>query len=511
MASAAQALFYRFRAVAEADVAMSLLRARDAVLHLALIAGHLGEGQIVDGPSLAAALEEDLYLLQGEVSPEAEDDQDEDLAGALLRRWTKRGWVHRTIDLGTGAERYQITSGAHQAVRQMKSLERPDSIATESAMSLVATELRQIATQANPDPQVRLRALDEQIAELTELRAQVESGQAPAVEPGELADRVAAVAQLVERMPGDIARYGEQLHANTAELLRQSLADDPGDFAESLARMFEGHNVLAESPQGQAFRAFATMVGVPSRREQLEGDIEEILANVPGLPEHLGELLREFIGATSRRVQEVEGIRAAAFRRINTFVSGGDAAHYRSMRSRVSAAQVAAVEAFRATYPGRDTRFAVPFGPFASASVGRIRLREGAVSAPRAVADTSAEFSIDPAALAGSESIDWNELRGAVHRALAAHGGYATLPEVLGELSEPRTGDVIAVWSLAARHGEVDPQAREAVWAHTARGPRQITTPYVVFTRALPKPVGPRGGRRSLRTQEMLMLEGEDV
>lgn len=489
---------------------MALLRARDAVLHLALIAGHLGEGQIVDGPSLAAALEEDLYVLQGEIDPEPDEDQDEDVAARLLRGWTKRGWVHRTIDLVTGTERYQITSGAHQAVRHMKSLERPDSMATESAMSLVATELRQIATQSNPDPQVRLRALDEQIAELTRLRAQIESGDEPAAEPGELIDRIAAVAQLVERMPGDIARYGEQLHANTAELLRQSLADDPGDFAESLTRMFEGHNVLADSPQGQAFRAFATMVGVPSRREQLEGDIEEILANVPGLPEHLGGLLREFIGATNQRVQEVEGIRAAAFRRISTFVSGGDAAHYRSMRSRVSAAQVAAVEAFSSTFPGRDTHFAVPFGPIASASVGRIRLREGAVSAPQPAADTSAEFVIDPAALAGSESIDWNALRAAVHRAMAGHGGYATLPEVLGELSEPRTGDVIGVWSLAARHGEVDPQARESVWVHTARGLRQITLPYIVFTRALPEPAGARGARRSLRTQETLLLEGED-
>jgi hypothetical protein len=39
---------------------MSLLRSRDALLYLALMAAHLGEGQIVDGQSLAAMIGDDL-------------------------------------------------------------------------------------------------------------------------------------------------------------------------------------------------------------------------------------------------------------------------------------------------------------------------------------------------------------------------------------------------------------------------------------------------------------------
>ncbi|GLZ09376.1 hypothetical protein Acsp03_68420 [Actinomadura sp. NBRC 104412] len=87
---------------------------------------------------------------------------------------------------------------------------------------------------------------------------------------GRLIDRVAAVAKPVERIPTDLARYGEQMHANTAALLRQSLPDDPAEFAQPLDRMFAGHDVIAESPEGQAFRAFATLVGTPSQRAQTE-------------------------------------------------------------------------------------------------------------------------------------------------------------------------------------------------------------------------------------------------
>jgi hypothetical protein len=60
MIKTAEAYFDEFRASADTDAAMSLLRSRDALLYLALVAAHLGEGQIVDGRSLAAVIGEDL-------------------------------------------------------------------------------------------------------------------------------------------------------------------------------------------------------------------------------------------------------------------------------------------------------------------------------------------------------------------------------------------------------------------------------------------------------------------
>jgi hypothetical protein len=46
MTKSAEAYFHEFRASADTDAAMSLLRSRDALLYLALMAAHLGEGQI---------------------------------------------------------------------------------------------------------------------------------------------------------------------------------------------------------------------------------------------------------------------------------------------------------------------------------------------------------------------------------------------------------------------------------------------------------------------------------
>ncbi|GAA4202572.1 DUF3375 family protein [Actinocatenispora rupis] len=489
----AEQLLREFSSNAEADVTMSLLRSGDALVHLALMAAHLGDGQVVDGGTLAAAVERDLPRMQpmtGDAGPAPDPD-------ALLTRWTKKGWVHRTVDPDTGSERYQLTAGAAQAVRQMRTLRRHTSTATESALAMVMAGVHQIATEANPDLDARRAALDDQIRVLTEQRAALDRGEAPVVAHAELAERVSALMHLVERIPADIARYGERMQANTVALIRQSLSEDATEFAESLRRMFEGHDVIAESPEGQAFRAFATLIGTPSQRAQLESDITDVLARVDGLPGEVAEALAGFIDAMWQRVKEVEQARGMAFRRINNFVRGGDIAHYRSMRTRVAEAQAAAAEAFAVTHGGRDVGFAVPTAGVEATSVGRLRLHEGLAEPPDPLADDGG-FAIDPAALVGAESIDWAALRRAVNTARDRHDGYATLAEVLELVEEPRTGDVIGLWSLANRHGASDLSARTTAVVHTGRGPRAITLPYLLFGEPIPDPAVDPGRRRGL-------------
>jgi hypothetical protein len=503
----AEQLLHEFSSNAEADVTMSLLRSGDALLHLALMAAHLGDGQVVDGAALAAAIDRDLPRLarsapmSGEGPGSAFADAD-----VLLTRWTKKGWAHRTVDPESRSERYQLTAGAAQAVRQMRNLRRHTSTATESALAMVMAGVHQIATEANPDLEARRAEIDEQIGALRAKRAELDRGVAPAVAHAELVERISALMHLVERIPADIARYGERMQANTMALIRQSLSDDAEEFAESLHRMFEGHDVIAESPEGQAFRAFATLIGTPSQRSRLETDIADVLQRVDGLPAEVTEALDGFIDAMWQRVREVEQARAMAFRRISTFVRGGDIAHYRSMRTRVVEAQTAAAGAFAVTHGGRDIGFTVPTSGVDTSSVGRLRLHEGPPERPDPLVD-DAGFAIDPATLIGAESIDWAALHQAVNAAIEAHHGIATLPDVLELLAQPRTGDVIGLWSLAARFGKADLQTRVTVVAHTAQGLRPITLPYLLFGDELPDPAGrsgpprPRPGQGSLLTE----------
>ncbi|MGH3985360.1 MAG: DUF3375 family protein [Pseudonocardiaceae bacterium] len=511
----AEQLLHEFLGSTSADVTMSLLRSTDAPLHLALMAAHLGDGQLVAGQSLSAAIDADLDGLLRVYRPTGETGEGagEDSAGtrdgaALLTHWRRKRWVHRRADpRDPRIERYQLTSGATAAVRQVRGLRMQTSVATESALAIVMSELQQIAAEANPDPAARRRLLQDRIDELVKERDALDRGETPATDHAGLVDKLAALGQLMERIPGDVASYGEQMQANTASLLRQSLGEGAGEFAESLQRMFDGHNVIADSPQGQAFRAFATVIATPALRGRLERDIAEIVDQVEGLPAHLAEALTRFIVVVWERVQEVEEVRGVAFRRISNFVSGGDFNHYRGMRARIAKAQASAALAFQRTHGGRDVGLVVPMSGVNALSAGRLRLDPGTAATPYPVTDTSDEFDIDPAALAGVESIDWAALREAVHTAMERRSGFATLPEVLEQLPDARTGDIIGLWSLAARFGVLDEGDDSVVWAKTARGRRQITLPYAVFGEPLPAPNGPAAAPpRTLRPQ--LVLSG---
>jgi len=496
----AEQLMYEFRTNAAADVTMSLLRSPQAAVHMALMAAHLGDGQIVDGQTLTAAINADLPTLLRDLSePGSDDDAGEVMdAGRLLGRWTKRGWVYRSVDPATRVERYQLTSGAVAAVRQMRNLQRHSSVATESALAMVMAEMRQVATDANPDPLVRREAINAQIAALVAQRDALDQGVLPEINHRDLVDRVVALSHLVERIPADVARYGEQMHANTATLLRQTLADDPAEFGEVLARMFAGHDVIAESAEGQAFRSFATLIATPSQRSQLETDTVEITERIRGLPGHVVDTLSGFIEAMWRRVQDVEDIRALAFRRMSNFVRGGDALHYRSLRTRIGEAQASASAAFTRMHGGRDIGFVVPLSGVNARSVGRLRLHPGSATRPEPVVDSSNEFQINAESLAGRESIDWAALRRSITVAMDSHGGLATLPEVLDHLPYARTGDVIGLWLLATRYGAVDEDARSVVLVQTTRGQRELAVPYLVFGEHVPEPSGPRTAVRSI-------------
>ncbi len=59
----AEHLLHEFRNNAAADVTMSLLRSNDALLNLALMAVHLGDGQNLDGQTLTAEIDKDLPRL----------------------------------------------------------------------------------------------------------------------------------------------------------------------------------------------------------------------------------------------------------------------------------------------------------------------------------------------------------------------------------------------------------------------------------------------------------------
>lgn len=513
-------LFHEFRDSSEADVAISLLRSRDAWLWLSLMAAHLNDGQRMDAHKLATAMDVDLQELFREYTPSKEvgegiTDSAAPSSGldaeAVLTRWTKKRWVHRGVDDKTGREFYQLTSGAARAVHQMLSLNRRTSVATESALTMVMGDVAQIAADSDPDPHTRRQAIDDQIAALVDQRDALDKGEPPTVDHIALVDKIIAVSQIIDRMPADIARYGEQLQANTAQLLHSGFYDDPAAFASSLHSTLDGHDDITKSPEGQAFRAFATLISQPPIKAQFESDIANILARVRDVPKHLTHSLEGFVNTMWRQVREANRKRVTANRRYSQFIRTGGAVRYRTIRARVAATQEAATKAFQHTHGGRDIGFTIPGGGVDVNSIGRLRLASGAPTKPATVSNSTQEFNIDASSLLAKEAFNPDTLRQAVNNALDKHHGFTTLAEVLALLTEPRTGDIFYLWQLASTHGHVKDTLNTTVWAHTDRGRREITMPFITYDTPVPQLNTPRPQHNAVDEQPTLWEEPPDA
>ncbi|ADG78678.1 hypothetical protein TPAU25S_01756 [Tsukamurella paurometabola] len=483
MAQSAAELYAAFTDNADNDVALRLLRSPNAVAYLALMAARLGTGP-VDAEELADALTVDLQTLAQHFTDRARPVPD---GSDVLDTWVKNGFVSRTLD-DEDREVCQLTRGATTALGQVQAVSLDRNVATETALELVTARLAAVAVTVSPDPDDHLRALDEQIAELTRRREALRAGLIPEYDQGKVVDDLKIVSSLAERMPADILGYGEKLREHTRALLTHGLdAADSSEaeaYARTLQRLFDGHDELANTPEGKAFDAFYTLLSDHRLRRRLEDSVAAVVVGVE-LPDDLRESLTGFLDRMWMQVQRVDEIRGQVYRRINTFVKDGDFLQYQSLRARITEAQRAAVEAFDTVSAGRDTGLAVPMSAVDTTSVGALKFHDGIVTLPPEVRETSGEFTIDPARLIGREAIDWDSLANAVNTAVAAADG-ASLTDVLDAIDAPRAGDVVGVWSLGARYGTVDADRPVTVLAHTARGPRELTVPHVVFSAALP-------------------------
>ncbi|WP_018180481.1 DUF3375 family protein [Jongsikchunia kroppenstedtii] len=494
--SAAQ-LYRAFSDNADGDVTLRLLRSRHAVVYLAMMAARLGDGQVA-GDHLAAGLEQDLRALAEHWTTRGWEVP---TPTELLDRWVKEGFCARTMAPGhvggdadheAQVERYQLTRGATRAIAQVQSVRQDRTVATETVVSMMLDRLSNIAVAISPDVAEHLRDIDEKIAELNRRREQLAAGALPTVDTREVLDDLRMVTSLAERMPADIIGYGEKMRENTRMLLTQGLDGSDGGYAEALNRMFDGHDALAESPEGRSFDGFYTLIADHRLRTQLEGHIAQIVSGIADLPDDLADTLTGFIDRMWHEVQLVDEVRGQVYRRINTFVKDGDVLNYRALRAQIADAQKAAVAAFEHAPAGTDMRIPVPMTAASSGSVGALSFHDGIVELPEAVEDTAGEFAIDPADLVGVESIDWQRLTDAVNRAIGS--GAVDLAAALAEIDSPRAGDIIGVWSLAAKYGVVlEDSPKVAVWATTSRGVRQVMLPDCRFTEPIPGPTASAG------------------
>lgn len=128
------------------STAWRLLGAQHAPVILGLLETHLYDTQ--------ARLPASLFLERVERDPQALRDVGLELpqvARGYVSDWLAAGYLERFLPAGNNEEEYRLSSAASQAIQIIRGMASPRSATTESRLSLVAQQLRQLADETDPD------------------------------------------------------------------------------------------------------------------------------------------------------------------------------------------------------------------------------------------------------------------------------------------------------------------------------------------------------------------------
>ncbi len=450
--------------LAERDDAWRLLRADNGAVVAGLLGVHLGgDDRRLDADELYERLDTDLERLRahGLTLPLS--------AKGYCAQWRTAGFLVRRPAADARGETLELSPDAIAAIRFLQARAEPRSSVTESRLSSLAAQVRQLAIDTDPDVAARIALLEQEIQRLERRIEALRSGDEATLDPDRALERTRDLLAQASDVPDDFARVRAQFESLNASL-RAKIVESDASQAAVVDEVFRGIDHISDSDAGRSFAAFAQLVLDPALGAAFDSDIRRVLdrAFARELTAVERRALRSFLTTLKQRSAEVHDIVTMFARALRRYVQSQDYQRDRAMRGLLRQAQHAGVEAAAHTRPWHPIGLTLDLSSVSLSSVGAVELHD---PAELAVADDVPE---NPTTLASLEElrayareteIDFDELTRNVNDVLAAVPT-CTVAEVLAR--HPATqgvGSVVGLLSLAADQGTVDDELEQLVWS----------------------------------------------
>ena len=196
----------------------------------------------------------------------------------VCRGWMRDQWLRR-LTSSDDAEVYVKTAHAEDALTTIERNVRERPQLSESTIATVLHAARRCAMDANPDAQVRLARLDEQIAALQAERDRVaDGGEIEVASDARMLERLANLSRLLADLPADFLAAAEAIDDIHRELADAFRADDrPAStvIREYLNRL----EALGEDARAAAFVGASELFRNDVARQGLRDDLDVFLSH----------------------------------------------------------------------------------------------------------------------------------------------------------------------------------------------------------------------------------------
>lgn len=463
------------------EPAWRLLTANLAPEVLALLQHLLYENErILPAPVLAERLTTELELLRV---------NGRNLSGTAvyyLRDWLNEGWLERRFPDGAEEEEYELSAAALQSLRIVASLRTKRTVATESRLALVMSELDTLARDTDADPMTRLERLYEERRRVDAEIDAVASGEVQVLEPERALERLREVVDLARELAEDFRSVREQF----SELYRhfnERVIQDEGHRGQVLTDLFAGVDVIADSPAGRTFAAFWTLLTDPEQSAQLEASVDSVTNR--DFIRLLSRDDRAFLMTLTRtlldRAGTVNNTQTKFARSLRTFVQSREYQEQRRLHRLLQGAKASALAVREVLRPERPIGLDLQLSSATYRSVGQWKLHDPvqALTAEDLVQAEAATIRIEDIQTAVEQSeIDFRTLRANI-RGVLMERSQISIGGLLEQYPPPQgLGTVIGYLSLGVKHGEVSRQQHEHVHWTTGEGhARAANIPLVYF------------------------------
>ncbi|MBP1300396.1 MULTISPECIES: DUF3375 family protein [unclassified Curtobacterium] len=197
---------------------------------------------------------------------------------ALCRDWVAAQWLVRS-NSPDGDEQYSLTSHALEALNLVDALSADRALISESRLAMIVEAVHRWAASAEPDPDVQVRRIDAQIAELQAERERIARGEVTEVDDARMHDGYTNVADLIRQLPSDFKRVEEAvatMHRSIVEDFRQEVRPIGEILDDYLART---DDLMQATPEGRAFEGAFELLRDDALLLRLRDDIATILAH----------------------------------------------------------------------------------------------------------------------------------------------------------------------------------------------------------------------------------------
>ncbi|WP_418276502.1 DUF3375 domain-containing protein [Isoptericola jiangsuensis] len=378
----------------------------------------------------------------------------EEPARVLCTRWVRERWLVRSVD-DDGAERYQVSSYAAEALDVVARTQGARGLVSESRIRTLLVAVEDLARDARPDPAARMRELRSRIAQdRAELERLEAGGAVERADPDRLTEQYDHLMLLVRELPTDFARVAESITTLQRDMVTRLRQDERATGVVVADYLDASENLLERTPEGRAFAGAMELLADPVLLDSLEERVRTILDHpfAGDLPAEQRVALRTLRSQLVGAIEVVLAAQARASRTVTAQIRHHNPLRDRELDDALREATAAMADWF--VHTGRAARVE-PLRWFERARPGR--WRDSFSDLRPETPPGRLQYQDDDAS--GDEIDDLRAMGGPRHGDLTAH--LATLPDgvsvgaafAAGPRSLRRPVEVLGYLDLAAGSG----------------------------------------------------------